>query len=93
MPCNGPFSTSTPGIRAALNKDEANIVVLFKDMMGDDAAKNNILKLQGEDAESLLTLIHNVGLIPHDMPYNYSQYLFSDDGEEGIFLHLERAET
>lgn len=49
-------------MRSALRKDEADIVTMLLDMIANDAIKNDILGLQGEEAESMLTLIHNVSL-------------------------------
>ena len=49
-------------MRSALRQDEEDISTVLLDMIASDAIKNDILELQGEEAENMLSLIHNVSL-------------------------------
>lgn len=58
-------------MRSALRQDEEDISTVLLDMIASDAIKNDILELQGEEAENMLSLIHNVSLRTMQ-PYVYS---------------------
>lgn len=48
-------------MRSSLANDEADIVAIIQAIIhNDDTNKNLIPELTGEEAENLLTLIHNV---------------------------------
>ena len=49
-------------MRLALRRDEEDISTMLLDMIANDTIKHNILELQGEEAESMLSLIHTVSL-------------------------------
>ena len=61
----------TSEMRSALRQDEEDISTVLLDMIASDAIKNDILELQGEEAENMLSLIHNVSLRTMQ-PYVYS---------------------
>lgn len=58
-------------MRSAVGKDETAIAAIFLDMIAKDASKSNILALQGKEAESMLTLMHNVSLCTTQL-FSYS---------------------
>lgn len=57
-------------MRKSLQDDEANIATFLRDIIGHGATQNSILALKGEEAASLLTVMHIVG------PCTYNDHIY-----------------
>lgn len=65
-------------MRSSLHKDEEKIAAALQNLIAEDETKKTLLDLEGDDAEAVLTLIHDVSPTMA-MYYACSWMYFSDD--------------